>query len=221
MNLSDLRKSFRVKTGDLASPYLWKDEEIDGYINEALVEAVDRGLTVFDRDSFTVDVEVGVTAYQLDASIIRVKEVWVTTKDGIVLDAPELMHPSRAYAGYERDVFSELSQDSQGYRVEEDGLFVLGADPAVSAVLSLVVHRYARTLEDDSDTPEIANMYHNRMLEWALKLAYLKQDADAFDPNASDRHDAEFSRTFGPPKTAQQHRQRRRKAARSYKTPCY
>lgn len=221
MNLGDLRKSFREKTGDLARPYLWSDAEVDAYINEALVEAVDRGLMVFDRDSFTVDVEVGVTEYQLDASIIRVKEVWVTTKDGVALDTPELLHPSRAYAGYDRDVFSELSQDSQGYRVEEDNLFVLGADPSVSAILELVVYRYAKELGDDDATPEIPNMYHSKMLSWALKLAYLKQDADTLNSNASDRHEAEFARTFGQSKTAQQHRQRRNKVARSYKTPCY
>ena len=217
MNLGELRDSFRVKTGDTARPYLWLDPEVDGYINEAYTEAVDRGLVIYDRESFTVDVEVGVTDYQLDPSIIRVKAANVTVKDGVELDEPEPVYLSnRRYDG----TFSEPYQP-QGYRIDEDGMFVLVASPTVTATIALEVHRYPKTLVEDDDEPEIQSIYHAKMLAWALKLAYLKQDADTFDAKASERFEAEFTRTFGPSKTAQQHRQRRRKVARSYKTPGY
>ena len=82
-------------------------------------------------------------------------------------------------------------------------------------------HEHEGMLESDDDEPVVMAIYHQKMLSWALKLAYLKPDADTFDLGLSDKHDEEFTRTFGPPKTAQDHRQRRRRQARSYKTPGY
>jgi hypothetical protein len=112
-------------------------------------------------------------------------------------------------------------KDSAAYRVDEDGMFVLASSPAEAAVIALEVHRYPDPLESDDDEPVVMAIYHQKMLSWALKLAYLKPDADTFDKAMSDKHDEEFTRTFGPPKTAQDHRQRRRRQARSYKTPGY
>lgn len=219
MNLGELRTGFRNRSGDTKKPYLWSDPEVDGYINEALIEAVDRGLMIYDRESFTVDVEVGVIDYALDKSIIRVNEVLVTSKDGVALDEPEQLRLAERESGFMYHQQFGHHHDLQGYRIDEDGTFVLDATPTTVATLSLAVYRYADALKDEGDEPEIPEMYHAKLLEWALKLAYLKQDADAYDPSASDRHDAEFTRTFGPPKTAQQHRQRLRRAARSIKTP--
>jgi len=217
MNLSGLRDSFRVRAGDTKKPYLWSDPEVDAYINEAYTEAVDRGLVIYDRESFTVDVEVGVTDYQLDPAIIRVKGAEVTSRAGVELDDPEPMRlGDRRY-----DFTYREYQDSEAYRIEEDGMFVLAFTPTEVSVIALEVHRYPDPLESDDDEPQIQPIYHYKMLSWALKLAYLKQDADTLDPAASDKHDMEFSRTFGLPRTAQDHRQRRRNHARSYKTPGY
>ena len=217
MNRGELRNLFRLKTQDNKKPYLWPDTEVDTYINEAYLEAVDRGLVIYDRESFTIDVEVGVASYPLDKAIIRVKAAAITTKDGVALDDPEpLRLGNRRY-----DFMAGEFPDPQGFVVNEDGLFVLGAKPTTTAIIALEVYRYPDLLENNDDEPEIPAIYHAKMLSWALKLAYLKQDSDAFDANASERHDAEFTRTFGPSKTAQQHRQRRRNSARSIKTPGY
>ena len=221
MNLGELRSDFRGRVCDTKKPYLWSDREVDGYINEALIEAVDRGLMIYDRESFTVDVAVGVTDYALDKSIIRVNAALVTSKDGVALDEPELLRLAERESGFVYHQQFGRHHDLQGYRIDEDGTFVLDATPSTVATLSLEVYRYADALQDDSDEPEIPNKYHAKMLDWALKLAYLKQDADTYDPSAAERHDAEFARTFGTPKTAQQHRQRLRRAARSIKTPWF
>lgn len=217
MNLSALRSTFRVRAGDTKRPYLWSGDEVNSYINEAYTEAVDRGLVIYDRESFTVDVEVGVTNYQLDPAIIRVKGAEVTSRAGVELDDPEPMRLcDRRY-----DFTYREYQDSEAYRIEEDGMFVLASSPTEAAVIAIEAHRYPEPLESDDDEPVVMAIYHQKMLSWALKLAYLKPDADTFDLGLSDKHDEEFTRTFGPPKTAQDHRQRRRRQARSYKTPGY
>lgn len=215
MNREELRSTFRTRVLDTARPYLWKDDEVDGYINEAYIEAVDRGLVIYDRESFTVEVEVGVTKYQLDPYIIRVQGAEVTHRAGVELVDPEPMRlGNRRY-----DFTMREYRDAEAYRVDEDGLFVLAYDPTETATIALEVHRYPAPLKEDDDEPKIPAIYHAKMLSWAMKLAYLKPDTDTFNKTAAEGHEADFTMTFGMPKTAQDHRQRRRHHARSYKTP--
>ena len=213
MNLGQLRASFRNKSNDLKKPYLFANNEVDGYINEAYVESVDRGLVIYDRESFTVDVEIGVTEYQLDKRIIRVRSATVVMKDGVVVSPPEPMVLESIQVG--------RIGSPNGFHIDEDGMFVLSESPTSTATIQIGAHRYPDLLEEDGDEPAIAAMYHEKMLAWALKLAYLKADAETFSQNSSDRFDAEFTRTFGPSKTAQQHRQRARLSPRSIKTQGY
>jgi len=217
MNLGELRDKYRIKAGDKRKPYFWEDDEIDGYINEALYEAVDRGLMIYDRESFVVSVEPDTTQYPLDKKIIRVAEAFVTSKNGVALDRPLPLRLSDRKGDFTYQQYFDL----QGYRISEDMIFILATPPLDTFEVALVVHRYPNALESDSDSPEIDDIYHDKMLSWALKLGMLKQDADTVSEITSDKWDAEFTRTFGPPKTAQQHRQRKRRFARTLKTPSF
>ena len=91
MKLSALRSTFRVCAGDTIRPYYWKDPEVDVFINDAYTEAVDRGLVIYDRESFTIDVEPGGTDYQLPPAVIRVMGAAVTSRSGVDLPEPEPM----------------------------------------------------------------------------------------------------------------------------------
>lgn len=217
MDLNDLRRRYRERTADLQQPYFWSDSEVDALINEAYHEAVDRGLMIFDRDSFQVDFELGVIEYPLDSRIIRVKAANIISKDGVTLDKPEPLRLSDATADFTYQQYFDL----QGFRVDEDNTIILATAPTVVMTVQLIVHRYPDLLCRDDDEPVIPEFYHEKMLDWAIKRGLLKNDADTIHPVDSDRLDVEFTRTFGPPKTAQQQRQRRRHAARSLKTPSF
>lgn len=217
MNLGDLRSLYRTMAHDIHEPYFWSDDEIDQYINDALFEAVDRGLPIFDRDTYQVEIEIGVQQYPLDSQIMRVKQAFLTVKDGVTLDRPELFRMSDRKSDYAYQQYFDL----QGYHVEEDGMFILATPPTWTATVALEVYRYAKPLAADIDEPEIADRYQRKMLNWALHLGYLKQDADSFNQAKADTYEIEFARTFGQPKTVQQHRQRRRNSARSLKTPSF
>lgn len=49
----------------------------------------------------------------------------------------------------------------------------------------------------DDDAPEIHERFHRRMIDWALRCAYLTQDADTFDEQAAMKYEAAFDRSFG------------------------
>jgi hypothetical protein len=56
----------------------------------------------------------------------------------------------------------------------------------------------AAPMVSGSDVPEIAARLHHHLVDWALRNAYRKPDVDTFDPAAAARHEAEFTRVFGP-----------------------
>lgn len=59
MNLKALIARFRVLANDKAEPYFWSDEEVSGWLNDAVHEACLRGRLLHSDDAFVTDVEKG------------------------------------------------------------------------------------------------------------------------------------------------------------------
>ncbi len=62
MNLKALIARFRVLANDKAEPYFWSDEEVSGWLNDAVHEACLRGRLLHSDDAFVTDVEKGLAA---------------------------------------------------------------------------------------------------------------------------------------------------------------
>ncbi|HGM2607511.1 TPA: hypothetical protein ACKN1Z_001946, partial [Neisseria gonorrhoeae] len=63
MNLKALIARFRVLANDKAEPYFWSDEEVSGWLNDAVHEACLRGRLLHSDDAFVTDVEKGRPLY--------------------------------------------------------------------------------------------------------------------------------------------------------------
>lgn len=63
MNLKALIARFRVLANDKAEPYFWRDEEVSGWLNDAVHEACLRGRLLHSDDAFVTDVEKGRPLY--------------------------------------------------------------------------------------------------------------------------------------------------------------
>ena len=218
MNLGELRDRYRLKLDDRGTPPLWSDDEADGDINLAYIEAVDRGLVIFDRTSFTVSTVATQAEYQLDPVIIRVKRAWLVglaVVDGVTEDDIPLyeMTADEVYAWMNFDRFGSYATSptvtfsSSSYGMTEDGAFIVVPTPSEARTIRLEVWRYPLvSLVDDNDTPEIPTIYHDKMLAWAMYLAYEKQDSDTKDAAKAKKCADDFERDFGPPKNAWQRR---------------
>ena len=71
-----------------------------------------------------------------------------------------------------------------------------------------------KPLSADLDTakPEIQERFHERLMDWVLHRAYLKQDAEVFDPNKAAQSLALLVQAFGERPDAnvqRKHRDRR------------
>jgi hypothetical protein len=215
MNLAQQRAMVRLLLQDKSTPPFWSNAELDVNLNAAQSEAAERSLALFDEERFTINVEAGVFRYRLDQQIIAVKSAAVVEIDGAALDEPITMPLADDDSLLSSAVTEWHSCPAISYRIDRDGFLILSAKPSVPAVLQLSAWRYPDRMEKDSDEPEIPERDHLPMLQWAIRLCYLKQDVDTFDPQGAERADAEFSRVFGPPKSVQDRRRRLRKARRS------
>jgi hypothetical protein len=187
MTLAELRSLFRIKSGDIAAPYLWGDPEIDGFLNEAENEAAERASLIYDDTSATslINVVPGTKRYPLTANVVR-------------LDYAELTIPP----AIEPDKIPIIDRREMRYRalflIPDRTSIELNFTPDFSGTLRLGMYRLPNTqMTADTDTPEINARYHAKLLDWALHLAYLKTDSDSFDQGKADRHEAEFIANFG------------------------
>ncbi len=86
--------------------------------------------------------------------------------------------------------------------------------PTQADTLALPVYRGAlKPLSADIDTgkPEIPERFHERLMDWVLHRAYLKQDAETFDPAKAAQSLALFIQSFGERPDANVQRKRRDK----------
>ncbi|WP_308472575.1 hypothetical protein [Neisseria gonorrhoeae] len=94
MNLKALIARFRVLANDKAEPYFWSDEEVSGWLNDAVHEACLRGRLLHSDDAFVTDVEKGRPLYAYAAGGFAAGYAYEIDSIRFVSDAnPGRKHP--------------------------------------------------------------------------------------------------------------------------------
>ena len=200
MNVADFIAEFRATVCDVELPHFWSSELIVRYLNEAVQEACERAKLIEDRTTpvvCSIALQAGESTYALHPSILEIKRATIggrrldeTSVEAMDADCPgweSLQGTPRAY------IFEQASGGSPA-RIR------LVRTPADAETLSLTVYRGAlKPLSADLDTgkPEIPERFHERLMDWVLHRAYLKQDADTFDPNKAAVSLGLFVQSFG------------------------
>ncbi|WP_311221349.1 MULTISPECIES: hypothetical protein [unclassified Acidovorax] len=200
MKVADFIDDFRSAVGDNVQPHFWSDELIVRYLNEAVQEACERAKLIEDRltpDVCTIAIEPNLSTYPLHASVFEIKRV---TLRGRPLDETSVEELDEDCCGWESMkglprwfIFDQAS----GSRPASLRLVRL---PTQADTLNLTVYRGAlKPLSADlgQGRPEIPERFHERLMDWVLHRAYLKQDADTFDPAKGAEALALFVRAFG------------------------
>ncbi len=207
MTLEQLVAECRSRLDDEAAPYLWSESDLVRYINEAENEACIRARLIYDESSAEFS-NAALLADQptvvLDARILAVDRVRLTST-GRTLERVTRNRLDDQYGGR-----WENAQGVPRRFFEELGYLRVFPSPTISDELRLSLWRLpSEAMEADEDEPEIAPRFHLQMIDWAIRLAYLKRDADAFDQAKADRHEASFEKSFGPRPDANVQRKRR------------
>lgn len=200
MKVADFIEEFRDAVGDNELPYFWSSEIIVRYLNEAVQEACERAKLIEDRSTPTVcsvTLQAGESTYHLHPSVFEIKRL---SFRGRPLDETSVEELDSDFPGWEsrggtpRMFVFEQASGGQPPKVR------LVPTPTAADTIALTVCRGAlKPLSADLDQsrPEIHERFHLRLMDWMLHRAYLKQDADTFDPNKAATSLALFVQAFG------------------------
>ena len=176
MTLEDIIAEFRRVRQDAQSPYLWSDEEITAYVNDAVNEACERALLIEDRTTSSVcaiTLVIGQSSYPLHDAIVKVKRVAL---DGVVLreTSSEQMDRQDAY-------WETRTGKPRAYLLESNIGIRFDSKPTSAQTAALTVYRtpLASLIADNqSASPEVKTLYHLRLMPWVYRCALLKQDSE-------------------------------------------
>lgn len=200
MNLGDLIRRTRIRLDDKKAPFLFADEDLIAYLNEAVNEACERARLITDSSTVgltQIPLVPDVRRYELDPTVIDVVGAAIVS-DGAPLPGRNLKRigdawPTRLYTGW-ADFYSvalkgpllELTID----RAPQDFL--------PPAVLHLSVQRRPLVpMVDLTDEPEIPVQMHPDLTYWAAYMAYDTRDNDAGDATKAATNEARFTAKFG------------------------
>lgn len=198
MNLSQLITSFRTDADDAARPYLWSDDEVIGWLNEAEEEAAIRSKLIFESvrpEICQIDVSIAAgNVYKLHDAVSEIIYASLTDVSGNVtqLGIKDRFELSRLKPDW------RTTTEKPQYLVHHDKNIELGCIVDASYTIKLEVHRLPlKCLAKESDTPEINRVHHKMLVQWALHRAYEKPDAETLNPAKSQTAEAKFTEYFG------------------------
>ncbi len=217
MNLEELMTQARAALMDRQEPYLWGDEALAGYFNEAVQEACERAKLIEDSTTEAVcriEAVPGQAEYALHASVLEVDRI---TFNGRLLHETSIEAMDRQTTAWE----AREGQPAQFVYEAPTGAAKprvrLVPAPALPGVIRLRVYRGAlKPLSADvsAGKPEIAERFHVKLIDWVCRCAYMRPDPDGYDPGKAQMHEGLFERNFGVRPDANVQRKRRDKRPR-------
>lgn len=201
MNLAELIALFRTDAKDTVQPYLFSDEAVTGWLNEAVVEACVRRRLLHmadDADVCRIDVVPGQSVYPLHPALYEITHLSHHIDGDWRIENLRLV--SAEWLDYEVRDWRSL-EGRPRFAVQDDTSIRLVPRPEQEAVLHL--EGYCLPLEPmalaDKDTaePGIHRAHHAHLRLWALHRAFSIPDMEAFDPTRAARAESEFTDYFG------------------------
>lgn len=200
MKVADFITEFRATVGDAELPHFWSSELIVRYLNEAVQEACERAYLIEDRLTpavCSITVEPDVSTYQLHASVFEIKRATLRGRPLDETSVEELDEDCPGWENWKGLPRAFIFEQANGARTASIRLVRV---PTQADTLALTVYRGALkplSAELDIGKPEIPERFHERLMDWVLHRAYLKQDADTFDPSKAAESLGLFVQAFG------------------------
>jgi hypothetical protein len=194
---AELLTALRSILDDEGPVYKWKNSALIRYLNEAEVEACvrDRGCPIYDSATTSIcslTISVGVASYALHSRVLGVLRVELASAllplTQLTVDDAYAIDPA----------WHSASGLPDGYVIENERAVVFNRmfDSVTSAYLT-VTRTPLSAFSDGTVGPEILQEYHNDLLDWALRCAYMKRDPDTQDVRMAQYYEGRFTVRFG------------------------
>lgn len=173
----------------------WSNEELTRFINEAQKQACRASLLIKTASpTFAVTVAGGTSEYSLDPRVINIKGAYLasTGKELVETEYEDVMGmPSwRDTTGTPTHYISDM----------ETGTIHLYPQPTAADTVNLLVYRLPLTDLDwetaETTSAEIREDHQIDMLYYAAFLAYMKDEANTFDPQRAEYNRQLFEKKF-------------------------
>lgn len=209
LTLADIIRRTRSRLDDVKKPYLWSEQELLDYINDTLKDASIRANLVIQDDiqiPFKQNTDLTwKSKYNLASGVLDVQSIRLASQPTYTLLRTSMRRQEQYYGGrpiQEGTPWAYALDKTQAGTGFDAGIFVravtfIGTPLEADAALIDIV-RLPEDLEALEDVPEIDEIWHPDLIYGVTSLAYLKRDADTFDPKRSARDDALFEARFGP-----------------------
>lgn len=197
MTLEDLIRRFRTLAVDKVQPYLFDDEDVIDWLNDAQRQACIRGRLLREDANLAV-CEIALTpgqrTYPLHKSVYEIINARIVPVSGrsrpVFLASREWMDENMPDWRDEQGQAEFAIQDDTSIRV--GGVITTGDKLAIECYRTPL-----KVLANDVDKPEIHEAHHEHLIQWALHKAFSVVDAETFDAQRSERAENEFTRYFG------------------------
>ena len=198
MKLADILARVRYLIDDEKKPYLWSDQELVNYTNDAVDELCERCNLIEDSEDATIcqiAVTIGVATYTLDAAIISVVRYKLGNQTQ-PLAKKSVNYMDQVYIDWENaDNGTPIIVIEKGIT---SGKFRLYPPPDADDTLYATVSRYPKSALKVADIttvePEIEAKFHRRIPNGIAARAYRKQDAETRDEKKALEHEALFNK---------------------------
>lgn len=204
-NSQELFDRFREDIVDVATPYLWTDEEVINYADDAyrMFVRLTGGIPDFTSDVTIIPLVTGEDIVDTDESILRIMTATLASTGADievvnVTDLPLLFQSSTDYGS-----LRTLSMKNMPGAVR---WLVVGMQKYTAKVIQIPVvddeinlYVYRLPLEHIVDgshlLDDIMSDHHMHLIDWMKARAYKKQDAETFDKTKSADAELDF-RTY-------------------------
>lgn len=181
----------RERLDDLAQPYLWTDNLLLAYLNDAQMEASRRAALLVDGTGSIakITVKAGTASYKLDPRVIRVQRVRM---------AGRTLLPARIEELDAMGDWESATGEPTHYVLNGDSRHItLYPSPDADGLINMTLQREPLDAMTMGDEPEIAPRYHMALASFIAGRAYAKQDIETQDIKKSATAMAEFDLEFG------------------------
>ena len=191
MTSGDLLALLRAELDDLADPYLWSDDELYSYIDDAQKMFCRKTDGIPDATTVAVTqfpVAIGDSYHPLHPSILKIRAVSRadTGREVEVLNYEDLA-PRGLY--YQAGVTGPVYHLVIGEQMHTARTFPVSNEVVT---LNLLVFRLPLYPIVDDQPFEIDDAHLLHLMSWCKRMAYLKQDAETFDKRASLDNEERF-----------------------------
>lgn len=199
MILSELIRRFRVAAFDNEQPYLFADQDITDWLNDAVKEAAIRGRLIHDSVNpavCSIAVVAGTSSYPLHEALYEIDSLHWTDPSNDRYEPICLI--SQEDMGSVWSDWRTRQQSSPEYAIQHDTGIRLVPTPRDAGTLHIEGYRTPLLpMMLDTDRPEINIIHHEYLIHWALHKGFGIPDSEVFDMNRSALAEQEFTDYFG------------------------